>query len=690
MTHNFHVAAKRAVLLAVLAAPVAMVSARADEPVELPMVTVTGTAEPSLTVPTTAGARRAIETTPGAVEIVPDDVWKKTSAQTLKEVLEYTPGVFVQPKWGEDTRLSIRGSGLSRNFHMRGIQMYQDGVPINAADGSTDFQELDPTAYRYVEVYKGANGLRYGTNTLGGVLNFVSPTGYDADAVQARADVGSFGFNRQQVSTGGVSGDFDGFLTAARLQSEGFRDHSGGYSKRASGNVGWKIDEDLETRFYVALSDIHQHIPGTVTKTSALTSPKTAATNNLNQNYQRNIESARLSNKTAWNLGPTTIEVGGYGVAKQLIHPIFQYLDYNYRDFGAYARAVDERQIAGHENRLTLGVTLSGGWVDNKQFTNTGGNKGAMQSASEDRSFNYIAYAENAFDLRPDLTLVAGLQVMHSTRERIDEFDNATNTSGENEYTFASPKVGLLWRVDPDWQVFGNLSRSAEAPTFGELNFTNAALSETEAQEATTLEIGTRGSRPGLTWDIALYRAHLKNEFQFFDLGGGNYSVTNADDTIHQGIEAGIGWAFLEGLWEGGDRPDALWLNASYTLNHFTFDDDASWGDNDLPGAPRHFIRAEVMYKHPTGFFAGPNLEWVPQAYYVDNANTVSSKSYALLGFKAGYDVTENVSLYLDARNLLNQKYVASTSVAATATDTSALFEPGTGRAMFVGLQATW
>ncbi len=690
MTHNFHVAAKRAVLLAVLAAPVAMVSARADEPVELPMVTVTGTAEPSLTVPTTAGARRAIETTPGAVEIVPDDVWKKTSAQTLKEVLEYTPGVFVQPKWGEDTRLSIRGSGLSRNFHMRGIQMYQDGVPINAADGSTDFQELDPTAYRYVEVYKGANGLRYGTNTLGGVLNFVSPTGYDADAVQARADVGSFGFNRQQVSTGGVSGDFDGFLTAARLQSEGFRDHSGGYSKRASGNVGWKIDEDLETRFYVALSDIHQHIPGTVTKTSALTSPKTAATNNLNQNYQRNIESARLSNKTAWNLGPTTIEVGGDGVAKQLIHPIFQYLDYNYRDFGAYARAVDERQIAGHENRLTLGVTLSGGWVDNKQFTNTGGNKGAMQSASEDRSFNYIAYAENAFDLRPDLTLVAGLQVMHSTRERIDEFDNATNTSGENEYTFANPKVGLLWRVDPEWQVFGNLSRSAEAPTFGELNFTNATLSETEAQEATTLEIGTRGSRPGLTWDIAVYRAHLKNEFQFFDLGGGNYSVTNADDTIHQGIEAGIGWAFLEGLWEGGDRPDALWLNASYTLNHFTFDDDASWGDNDLPGAPRHFIRAEVMYKHPTGFFAGPNLEWVPQAYYVDNANTVSSKSYALLGFKAGYDVTENVSLYLDARNLLNQKYVASTSVAATATDTSALFEPGTGRAMFVGLQATW
>jgi iron complex outermembrane receptor protein len=52
-----------------------------------------------------------------------------------------------QPKWGDDTRLSIRGSGLSRNFHLRGVQLYMDGIPINTADGYGDFQEIDPTAY---------------------------------------------------------------------------------------------------------------------------------------------------------------------------------------------------------------------------------------------------------------------------------------------------------------------------------------------------------------------------------------------------------------------------------------------------------------------------------------------------------------------------------------------------------------
>ena len=69
--------------------------------------------------------------------------------------------------------------GLSRNFHLRGVQLYMDGIPINTADGYGDFQEIDPTAYKYVEVYKGANALQFGANSLGGAINFVMPTGRD-------------------------------------------------------------------------------------------------------------------------------------------------------------------------------------------------------------------------------------------------------------------------------------------------------------------------------------------------------------------------------------------------------------------------------------------------------------------------------------------------------------------------------
>ena len=66
----------------------------------------------SLTSPNTAEARAEIDRTPGAVELVPDTAYKtSTPSATIKDALDYVPGVFAQPKWGDDTRLSIRGPG---------------------------------------------------------------------------------------------------------------------------------------------------------------------------------------------------------------------------------------------------------------------------------------------------------------------------------------------------------------------------------------------------------------------------------------------------------------------------------------------------------------------------------------------------------------------------------------------------
>src|SRR5690606_39200264 len=126
-----------------------------------------------------------------------------------------------------------------------------------------------------------------------------------------------------------------------------------------------------------------------------------------------------------------------------------------------------------------------------------------------------------------------------------------------------------------------------------------------KAQRATTYEIGTRGARADYTWDLTLYRAEIDDELQCITLlvpFVNTCSVTNADSTIHQGLEAGFGAAVDRSLLVGGARPDKLWLNAAYTFNDFFFDGDDVWGDNELPGAPRHVLRAELLYKHPSGF----------------------------------------------------------------------------------------
>jgi iron complex outermembrane receptor protein len=650
----------------------------------------------SLSVPNTDEARAELQQTPGSVELVPAAAYKgSTPSATIKDALDYVPGVFVQTKWGDDTRLSIRGSGLSRNFHLRGLQLYMDGIPINTADGFGDFQEIDPTAYRYIEVYKGANALRFGANSLGGAINFVMPTGYDADAFGARTDFGSFGFHKLAASSGGVAGPADYFITGTWQETDGFRDHSWGESVRGAMNIGYRLSEDAETRFYFNANWVRQRIPGAVTKESALTDPEAAAAINVANDWQRNIDTVRIANKTAVRLAPgTLLEFGAFGVDRQLMHPIFRWLDYKYDDYGAFARLNSEQTIAGFRNRLIVGADVHNGTVDAKQY-NIGPNaqKLNLLSAVEDDSENVSLYAENSFYFLRDVALVTGTQYLHATRAQTVTFTSVGDPAGKGDFDLWSPKAGLLWDVDRSWQVFANVSRSAEIPSFGEN--TVATAFQARAQRATTYEIGTRGSRPDYTWDLSLYRAEIDDELQCITIVSPFFtntcSVTNADSTVHQGVEAGFGAALLKSLFVTGRAPDKLWLNAAYTFSDFRFADDVLWSDNALPGAPRHYVRAELLYKHPSGVYAGPNVEWVPEAYFVDNANTLKTAAYAIWGMKLGVDNGGAVSAYIEGRNLSDEAYIASASVAGNVggVDT-AVFEPGTGRAFYGGVQVRW
>jgi iron complex outermembrane receptor protein len=650
----------------------------------------------SLSVPTAAEARAEIQQTPGAVEVVSGREFQtSTPAVTIKDALNYVPGVFVQPKWGDDTRLSIRGSSLSRNFHLRSIQLYMDGIPINTSDGYGDFQEIDPSAYRYLEVYKGGNALRFGANSLGGAINFVMPTGYDADLFGARLDIGSFGFHKLSASSGGVAGPIDYFMVGTWQEADGFREHSDGHSVRGSFNIGYRLSPDVETRFYVNANEVRQRIPGSVSRESALTSPETAAANNITGDWQRNIDTVRIANKTAVRIAPgTLLELGGFYVDRHLMHPIYEWLDYQYNDYGGFARLTDTSRIAGHENRLVVGANLINGAIDTRQYQNIGGKKGVMTVDSDDLAQNFSAYIENHFYILPSVALVGGTQFLHATRTRHDLFLTDGDQSGHTEFNLWSPKGGILWNLDRSSQIFANISRSAEVPSFGESISGMAGpatpFTDIRAQRATTYEIGTRGDYGDYSWDFTAYRAEIRNELQCLYSAYGNCNVSNADRTIHQGLELGGAAVLAEGFLAPGYSPDKLWLHAAYTLNDFYFDNDAQFGNNKLPGAPRHMLNAELLYKHPSGLYLGPTTEVVPEAYFADSANTLKTSAYAIWGFKLGFDNGGPVTAYIEGRNLSDQAYIASTSIIDRASKDSPLFEPGTGRAVYAGVQVKW
>jgi iron complex outermembrane recepter protein len=699
---------------AVKAAPPAQAQSVAEISGDPYAVVPAGQRSGSLAVPTTAEARAEIQRTAGGVDIVPSEEFaKQTPAATIKDALDFVPGVFVQPKFGEDSRLSIRGSGLSRNFHGRGVFLLMDGViPFTLADGGSDFQEIDPTAFRYVEVFKGANALQYGANSLGGAINFVSPTGYDSDLFGLRVDAGSFGFVKTTLSSGAVSGNTDYFITGTWQQQDGFRDHSDGESFRGSANLGFRLSEDAETRFYLNANHIRQDIPGAVTRAEALSNPEGAfvrpgepatftsiGNDNVDRDYERNIDSLRVANRTAVRVQDgTVVEFGGFYMDRHLDHPIFAVVDNDTQNYGAFAKIVDDNRYGGYRNRFVGGLLVHNGETRARLFRNELGSRGALFSDADQLAENTTLYGENAFFVMPSLAIIGGLQFNHAERELNDRFLSNGDESRSADFSFWSPKVGLLYEATPEWQLFANVSRSGEAPTFTEITLTGLTTTALDVQRATTYEIGTRGQMPGLRWDVAVYRSNLDNEFQCrvntgpggVIIADGTCNQINLDKSIHQGVEAGASAQLLSGLFETGARADEIWLNAAYTFSDFRFDNDPVFGDNELPGAPRHYLRAELLYKHPTGVYFGPNIEWVPQDFFVDSANTTTVPSYALLGLRGGFDNGGPWSAYVDVRNVTDETYIASASVATRASETSALFEPGFGRAVYGGIQYRW
>jgi iron complex outermembrane receptor protein len=652
---------------------------------------------PSITAPTVDDARRDIDRTPGAVDIVPAEEFRGGRAATPKDILDYVPGVFVQTRFGEDSRLSVRGSGLSRNFHLRGLQLLQDGIPLNTADGAGDFEDIDPLTLRYVEVYKGANALQYGSTLPGGAINLVTPTGRDRTPFQSRVEGGSFGYVRGQLSSGMTLGDIDYFLTPTYVHQDGFRAQQSQTAWRFNTNLGYRIAPEAETRFYLAYNNTDQELPSSLTKSAALTNPRSTAAVNVFNNFHRDVESVRIANRTAFLVGEATqLTIGGYYLDKTLYHPIFQVIDNHFSDGGVFARLISETAIGGLKDRWIFGSFVSGGTNADKRFVNVRGSRGRLTFDSDETAVNVQLYGENQLFFLPDVALVAGAQGFYSIRDADDRFLADGDQSSSRTFTGLNPKLGALWDVTPMAQIFGNVSWSTEVPTFTELNPTAGLPGQRlNAQRAITAELGTRGKAGAdLGWELAYYRSWIRDELQNFTLPTGGTFTLNADRTIHQGIELGGDVTLVKAVFrQEPAAPDALRLRLAYTFSDFRFDGDPVFGNNQIPGVPRHYIRAELVYQPAPGFTIGPNVEAVPESYFVDNANTLTSPPYLIVGFRVAWMNEHGLSLFADARNLADRNYVSSVGVIPAATGspaTDAQFFPGEGRAFYVGVEYRW
>ena len=633
--------------------------------------------------PVVADARRRLSETPGAVSVISQESYINRQTLALDDMLRDAPGVYAQRKWGGDIRISIRGSGIGNANHNRGLLIAQDGAPLNEADGFGDSQVADPLNTRYAEVYRGGNALRFGGALLGGAINMVTPTGRNAGFDnQVRIDGGSHGLLREHLALARQGDNWDVYAAATNQTGQGWRSQSQQNIQFGSLNVGRSFGQDREVRFVLNGSNINQEIPGSLTLAQFNADPRQTAAGNANGDQGRNQRGVRGSLRTTWRLNQGLVFEGAvYAVWKDLDHPIFQVIDQESRNYGAFGRFDWDGEIVGKRADAFFGAWYRQGDLDSHFYTNVKGARGALQSISYQNAKAVDVFGEGRLFVTEHLALVGGATWGQAERDyasvAVPGVKSTFNLDASKTYNWISPRLGLLWQNEVGDQVFANLTRSVEPPNFGSMTPTNVGFAPVKAQKAWTGEIGARGRHGPFTYDLTLYRAELRDEMLQYAVSSSIPAATfNADKTLHQGIEAALDWA-----------PAPRWrVRQTWTYSDFRFKDDVQYGENRLPIVPKSFYRSEVRYDHPRGWFLAPSLEWSATDQWIDYKNTQKAPGYAILNLNAGWKVTPAVSLFLDARNLTDKAYVSNTQAATTWTATTATLWPGDGRSVFGGV----
>ena len=644
-----------------------------------------------------AETRERLNQIPGAVAMVDASQLRATRQANLKDALQFVPGVYVQPRFGaaDESQISIRGSGLRDNFHARGVNLLVNGMPYRNADGFTDFESLELLTTEAIEVYKGGNALRYGGSTLGGAINLDTKTGYSSSPTSVFAQGGSFGFYKTQLESGGARGGTDYYASYARTSLGGYRDWSAQSRDRVNLHGGYQFSENTDARVFYFFAHVNEELPGSLTQAQFDANPRGADAGNVANRWGRDYSLQHVGVQLRTQISPTQrLELSPYLQYRNIDHPIFEVISQLSHDYGAELRYENTASLGALGNRFTLGFQPAYESLLNHQYANEQGKHGVLTKNQHDRVKSVALYGEDLLSLTSTLSAVLGLRAERATRESQDFFLANGDQSDKRVYKPVSPKVGLLYSFSPGGgQLYANASRSFEPPLLLELNsLAVPGFISLEGQSAWQYELGARTHQIGLDWDISTYDIELKNEILNINVQpfpGAPFTVPtyrNAPKTRHRGLELGLQYQLPGAIFAHGDVADHVTIRTSYTLARYEYLVDPNYNGNDIPGAPRQTLSAELRYAHPSGFSVTPSVEWVPQAYFVDSPNTVKNQGWTNLSLRTECASRYGVSIFAAGQNLLDRKFSQSVQVDNAA---GKWYEPSDARSVYAGLRWT-
>ena len=498
---------------------------------------------------------------------------------------------------------------------------------------------------------------------------------------------GSWGFRRLHAQLADNRRGWDGFVAVTALEADGWREHTDQSQGRFIGGLGHAFGHERELRFIVQALDVRQAVVSGVSLEDALNRPRRAPPANISNKTARDQTQKRATLQATWRFDVSTLLEGGlWGTTKSLHHPVFQIIDQDSENRGAFVRVDWAGELGALRTDAAYGFSWREGDLSGQRFLNLGGLPGDRTASNRQRASGLDVFFEGRIFVSESLALVGGGSWGRATRDYRDHLNGSNDDA--IAYEWIAPRIGMIWESRSGAQVFVNVTRSVEPPTYGALVQPPVpGFVPLDVQDAWTAEIGARGRTSAMTWDLALYRSELRGELLNFIIGPDIPAQTfNAGTTVHQGLEAGLDIRLPIDLLGGRLRVRKTW-----TWSDFRFAGDPLWGDNRLPVIPEHQFRAELTWRHPMGVTLTPTIEWRPREVWVDYANTLKAPGNLVAGLNATAALGENVTLYADLRNLADRRYVGDFGAITDARTASAQgFFPGEGRSAFIGLRLAY
>jgi len=621
--------------------------AMADQPdvIETPEVVVSATKTP---IP--------VKEVTSAVEVITGEQMQQRKVRTVAEALRLAQGLAVFQSGGPGTLVDVRMRGGTPEQTLVLI----DGAIVNSATlGSYDFAQLTSDNIERIEILRGSQGMMWGSDAMGGVINITTKRGRETPNISAFAEYGSFATMREGATVSGKKGAFDVAAALTRWDTSSFSainyrrgasERDGFHNWQGSVRLGVDLPHDGRLEFNFRWMNGITNFDGFAFNPITFTSDPADVLGAKSTSQQYVYSGSYMQPITNWWSQKLTL-----------------------------ARATENLRsyLGSFQRNLVTGV-------EDVPF----------QTASEINTTSNRIEWQHDFQIAKPLAITAGYQFREQLGENLDTLTGATTVPTKivsSNAGFAEAKLNLWDRLfgtagirQDEYNVFGNATTyrvtagylhketgtklrgsygtGFRAPTINQLFFPGFGNPNLQPEKSKGLDIALEQSL--LNDRIFLSAGYFWNRYQnlilsVFDPVGcaaipdtQGFCAQNIGTSRAEGIEASAKVQLIR------DEPwiKSLDLRVQYT---YTSTNDLTPGENQdtrLPKWPLNQWSAILSYQPIEALRANLEGRYVGQRYN-NVGNKDSIPSFLVWNLSATYDVTKHMQAYVRADNIFNEKY---------------------------------